>query len=105
MSAVVIAAKALYDQLNLMGEASIDGDSFLDLWVYVIIKANIPELVDIHNTCSYITLPIARNSAGENNCRFCIFDVIKTLGGGYGKVGVARSTCMIKNRYGHILIC
>ena len=45
MSAVVAAAKALYDQLNLMGEDSIDGDSFLDLWVYVCIKANIPDLV------------------------------------------------------------
>ncbi len=45
MSAVVAAAKALYDQLSTMGEDSIDGDSFLDLWVYVIIKANIPDLV------------------------------------------------------------
>ncbi len=47
MSAIVSSAKALYDQLSRMGEDSIDGDSFLDLWVYVIIKANIPQLVRI----------------------------------------------------------
>lgn len=45
MSGVVAAAKSLYDQLNMMGETSIDGDSFLDLWIYVIIKANVPNLV------------------------------------------------------------
>ncbi len=45
MSAVVGAAKALYDQLSTMGEDSIDGDSFLDLWIYVTLKANLPELV------------------------------------------------------------
>ncbi len=28
-----------------MGENSIDGDSFLDLWMYVTIKANVPDLV------------------------------------------------------------
>lgn len=45
MSGVVAAAKAVYDQLSTMGENSIDGDSFLDLWMYVTIKANVPDLV------------------------------------------------------------
>lgn len=45
MYAVVAAAKALYDQLGVMREMSIDGDSFLDLWVYVILKANMKDLV------------------------------------------------------------
>ncbi len=45
MYAVVAAAKALYDQLGMLREMSIDGDSFLDLWVYVILKANIKDLV------------------------------------------------------------
>lgn len=45
MYAVVAAAKALYDQLGEMGESSIDGDSFLDLWIYVIIKAGVKDLV------------------------------------------------------------
>lgn len=44
MSGVVAAAKAVYDQLSTMGENSIDGDSFLDLWMYVTIKANVPDL-------------------------------------------------------------
>ena len=47
MYAVVAAAKALYEQLGEMGESSIDGDSFLDLWIYVIIKAGIKDLVSI----------------------------------------------------------
>ena len=41
MSEVVSAAKAMYDQLSSMGEDIIDGDSFLDLWIYVTLKANI----------------------------------------------------------------
>ena len=45
MYSVVAAAKALYDQLGDLGETSIDGDAFLDLWIYVIIKANIKDLV------------------------------------------------------------
>ena len=45
MYRVVAAVKALYDQLGDMGERSIDGDSFLDLWIYVIIKANVKDLV------------------------------------------------------------
>ena len=45
MYAVVAAAKALYEQLGEMGESSIDGDSFLDLWIYVIIKASVKDLV------------------------------------------------------------
>ena len=45
MYSVVEAARALYEQLNSMGESSIDGDSFLDLWIYVIIKANVKDLV------------------------------------------------------------
>ena len=45
MYTIVAAAKALYDQLGVMGEMSIDGDSFLDLWVYVILKANIKDLL------------------------------------------------------------
>ena len=36
---------ALYDQFSSMGEESINGHSFLDLWIYVTLKANIPELV------------------------------------------------------------
>jgi len=51
MSAVVGAAKALYDQLSTMGEESIDGDSFLDLWIYVTLKACIPELV---SRCGFV---------------------------------------------------
>jgi hypothetical protein len=47
MYAVVAAAKALYEQLGEMGESSIDGDSFLDLWIYVIIKAGVKDLVNI----------------------------------------------------------
>ncbi len=47
MYAVVAAAKALYEQLGEMGESSIDGDSFLDLWIYVIIKAGVKDLVSI----------------------------------------------------------
>ena len=46
MYAVVAAAKALYEQLGEMGESSIDGDSFLDLWIYVIIKAGVKDLVN-----------------------------------------------------------
>ena len=45
MYAVVAAAKALYEQLGRMGDTSINGDSFLDLWIYVIIKANVRDLV------------------------------------------------------------
>ena len=45
MYSVVAAAKALYEQLSVMGESSIDGDAFLDLWIYVIIKANVKDLV------------------------------------------------------------
>ena len=45
MYTIVAAAKALYDQLGVMGEMSIDGDSFLDLWIYVILKANVKDLV------------------------------------------------------------
>ena len=45
MYSIVAAAKALYDQLGEMGETSIDGDSFLDLWIYVIIKANVKDMV------------------------------------------------------------
>lgn len=45
MYSIVAAAKALYDQLSAMGESSIDGDSFLDLWIYVILKANVKNLV------------------------------------------------------------
>jgi hypothetical protein len=44
MYSVVGAAKALYDRLGDIGESSIDGDAFLDLWIYVIIKANIKDL-------------------------------------------------------------
>jgi hypothetical protein len=44
MYSVVAAAKALYDKLGDIGEGSIDGDAFLDLWIYVIIKANIKNL-------------------------------------------------------------
>ena len=44
MSAVVGLAKSVYNQLISMGVDSIDGDS-LDLWIYVTLKANIPELV------------------------------------------------------------
>ena len=47
MYSVVGAAKALYDRLGDIGESSIDGDAFLDLWIYVIIKANIKDLVRI----------------------------------------------------------
>ena len=45
MYSVVAAVKALYDQLGNLEETSIDGDSFLDLWIYVIIKANVKDLV------------------------------------------------------------
>lgn len=45
MYSVVAAAKALYDQLGNTKDLSIDGDSFLDLWVYAILKANIPDAV------------------------------------------------------------
>ena len=45
MYSVVSGAKALYDQLGDLGETSIDGDAFLDLWIYIIIKANIKDLV------------------------------------------------------------
>ena len=51
MYAIVAAAKALYDQLGMMGEMSIDGDSFLDLWVYIILKANIKDLVGVVSGC------------------------------------------------------
>ena len=47
MYSIVAAAKALYDQLGMMGEMSIDGDSFLDLWIYIIVKANIRDLVGV----------------------------------------------------------
>ena len=47
MYSVVGAAKALYDRLGDIGESSIDGDAFLDLWIYVIIKANIKDLVSL----------------------------------------------------------
>ena len=62
MSAVVGVAKSLYDQLSCMGEDSIDGDSFLDLWIYVTLKAYIPELVSgsgsvcVCSTNSYIVV-------------------------------------------------
>ena len=45
MYSVVAAAKALYDRLGELGETSIDGDAFLDLWIYVIVKANVKDLV------------------------------------------------------------
>lgn len=45
MYAVVAAAKALYERLGAMGESSIDGDTFLDLWVYVILRAKVKDLV------------------------------------------------------------
>eukprot|EP00731_Ephydatia_muelleri_P021558 Em0014g149a len=45
MYSIVAAAKALYDQLGNTKDLSIDGDSFLDLWVYAILKANIPDAV------------------------------------------------------------
>ena len=47
MYSVVGAAKALYDRLGDIGESSIDGDACLDLWIYVIIKANIKDLVSL----------------------------------------------------------
>ena len=47
MYSVVGAAKALYDRLGDIGESSIDGDAFLDLWIYVITKANIKDLVSL----------------------------------------------------------
>ncbi len=47
MYAVVAAAKALYERLGAMGESSIDGDSFLDLWVYVILRAKVKDLVSV----------------------------------------------------------
>ena len=50
MYAVVASAKALYDRLGLMGESAIDGDTFLDLWVYVILKANVKDLVSFCTT-------------------------------------------------------
>ena len=54
MYSVVAAAKALYDQLGDLGETSIDGDAFLDLWIYVIIKANIKDLVSDVYTSSHV---------------------------------------------------
>ena len=57
MYAVVAAAKALYEQLGEMGESSIDGDSFLDLWIYVIIKAGVKDLVSCQ-LCSGFFLEI-----------------------------------------------
>ena len=51
MYTIVAAAKALYDQLGMMGEMSIDGDSFLDLWIYIILKANIKDLVGVVSGC------------------------------------------------------
>ena len=51
MYSVVGAAKALYDRLGDIGESSIDGDAFLDLWIYVIIKANIKDLVSLCVSC------------------------------------------------------
>ena len=53
MYAVVAAAKALYEQLGEMGESSIDGDSFLDLWIYVIIKAGIKDLVCVQELSDF----------------------------------------------------
>ena len=53
MYTIVAAAKALYDQLGMMGEMSIDGDSFLDLWIYIILKANIKDLVGVVSGCGY----------------------------------------------------
>ena len=53
MYSVVAAVKALYDQLGYLGESSVDGDAFLDLWIYVIIKANVKDLVNIdYQTCA-----------------------------------------------------
>ena len=67
MYSVVSAVKALYDQLESLEETSIDGDAFLDLWIYVIIKANVKDLVRLFkplratslpaNTPFYIVLP------------------------------------------------
>ena len=62
MFSIVAAAKALHDQLGMMDEGGIDGgiyflycvytltvniniDTFLDLWVYVSIQANIKNMV------------------------------------------------------------
>ena len=56
MYAVVEAAKALYEQLGDMGESSIDGDSFLDLWIYVIIKAGVKDLVCLQHACTCNTV-------------------------------------------------
>jgi len=47
MYTIVAAAKALYEQLGVMGEMSIDGDSFLDLWIYIILKANMRDMVGV----------------------------------------------------------
>ena len=58
MYSVVAAAKALYDRLEHIGESSVDGDAFLDLWIYVIIKANITDLVSFWSTVHYVASAI-----------------------------------------------
>ena len=62
MYSVVAAAKALYDQLGDLGETSIDGDAFLDLWIYVIIKANIKDLVSDVYTVAHMYMYITVHS-------------------------------------------
>ncbi len=76
MYAVVAAAKALYERLGAMGESSIDGDTFLDLWVYVILRAKVKDLV---SGCVVMKTWMINNMCVYQNLYFIIIHIVATV--------------------------